>query len=226
MAPLEQTRRLLRSQVHDLKSPLNAVAINFQLLYKALQKEGGERELETARILRQELARLTRFLEAFVHQVAPPELDQPELEHVDLRRIVRGAARIARPSARHARIRLRVELPATPMPIEADAGWLEQALLHVLLNAIEAQPAGGEIRITLKRESGRAEVVIEDDGPGIPEPLMQRVFDPHYTTKEDGRGAGLPVARSFVEARGGRLTLAGRPGGGITVRIEVPAQDV
>jgi two-component system sensor histidine kinase AtoS len=225
MAALQQSRRLWRSHVHDLMSPLNSVTINLRLLQNSLAKEGSEEQVTTARILGQEIARLNRFLDSFFRQVVSPVRERPEEGRpADLRHLVREVVRLVRPSAGHAHIRLRTELPSSSVDIEAADGWLQQALLHILLNSIEAQPHGGEIRILLAPESGRARILVEDDGPGIPAAHAQRIFEMGFTTKNQGGGIGLTVACSFVEALGGQLTLDSRPGGGTTASITIPTK--
>jgi signal transduction histidine kinase len=104
---------------------------------------------------------------------------------------------------------------------------LDQALTEVIANSIGAMTAGGRLRVDVREEpapSGESEVVIEiaDTGPGIPAAVMQSVFDPFFTTRPDGTGLGLTMARRFVEQNGGRLELVSQPGQGTSARFRFP----
>jgi signal transduction histidine kinase len=104
---------------------------------------------------------------------------------------------------------------------------LEQALVEIVSNALDAMPHGGRLRIGASSnptESGPGEVSIEvaDTGPGIPEQVLPSVCEPFFTTRQDGTGLGLAIAKRYVEQNGGRLEIVSRPGGTI-VRVRLPA---
>jgi signal transduction histidine kinase len=105
---------------------------------------------------------------------------------------------------------------------------LEQALLEIVSNALDAMPEGGQLRISASAPTNNgsqpAEVAIEisDTGPGIPEQVMPSVCEPFFTTRQDGTGLGLAIAKRYVEQNGGHLEIMSRPGG-TTVRIRIPA---
>ncbi|MEP6473462.1 MAG: ATP-binding protein [Gemmatimonadota bacterium] len=126
------------------------------------------------------------------------------------------------------RITLEVDLPETVADIVVDPVRLDQALTEVIANAIGAMPDSGRLRVSTSQaagSSGNNEVVIEvaDNGAGIPASAMQSVFDPFFTTRPEGTGLGLTMARRFVEQNGGRLELTSQPGMGTTVRFHFPA---
>jgi signal transduction histidine kinase len=123
-------------------------------------------------------------------------------------------------------VELRVELsPALP-EVRVDPVQLEQALVEIVSNALDAMPQGGRLRIGASRDgdgAGPGEVSIEiaDTGPGIPDQVLPSVCEPFFTTRQDGTGLGLAIAKRYVEQNGGHLEIVSRPGG-TTVRVRLP----
>jgi two-component system NtrC family sensor kinase len=114
---------------------------------------------------------------------------------------------------------------ATLPPVEADFGQMRQAFVNIVVNAIEAMPKGGRIRVTSRPlpADDMVEVAFEDDGPGIPAEVLQRVFDPFFTTKEKGTGLGLSVVYGIVSRHKGRVTAESEQGKGTRFVITLPA---
>ncbi|MFN8589585.1 MAG: ATP-binding protein [Candidatus Eisenbacteria bacterium] len=107
-------------------------------------------------------------------------------------------------------------------PVALDGESLKQVALNLLLNALEASPEGGVVRASLTCADGHARFVVEDDGPGVPAPVLERVGEPFHTTKAQGSGLGLFLTRRLAEGAGGRLRVANRPERGATVTVELP----
>jgi two-component system, NtrC family, sensor histidine kinase HydH len=106
--------------------------------------------------------------------------------------------------------------------VHCDPAEITGALLNVLLNAVEAMPAGGTLSVGAEREAGHVDVLITDTGGGIPAAARERLFRPFATTKPDGTGLGLALAHRAVEAHGGALTLEHTGPGGTTFRVRLP----
>jgi signal transduction histidine kinase len=106
--------------------------------------------------------------------------------------------------------------------LRTDRVRLRHAIQNILLNAVQAVNDHGEIQIAVAAEGGGVAVTITDSGPGIPETDRRRIFEPLYTTKPDGTGLGLPVARDVLQALGGSLTLARATGGATAFRMTLP----
>jgi signal transduction histidine kinase len=99
-----------------------------------------------------------------------------------------------------------------------------RAILNVLLNALEACAPGGHVRLSSRVANGACEILVEDDGPGLPKEAAEQVFDPYYTTKPGGTGLGLSITRGIVEEHGGTTELQSDEGKGCRVTITVPLE--
>ena len=128
---------------------------------------------------------------------------------------------------REHRVELHVDVPADLPSVRVDPMQVEQAVLEILSNALDAMPTGGHLRIAASTAGdGGApnEVVLEvsDTGAGIPEAALASVFEPFFTTRQEGTGLGLAIAKRYVEQNGGRLEIESQPGRGTTVRLRLP----
>jgi len=120
------------------------------------------------------------------------------------------------------RVRVELELAKGAPTVEADADQIKRVLLNVINNALEAMAeTGGTLRVLTLREPRGVAIRIEDDGPGVED--VERIFEPHYTTKVKGTGLGLAIARQIVEEHGGRIHAESQPGRGTSVHIDLPA---
>lgn len=126
-------------------------------------------------------------------------------------------------------VELQVDVPSTLPEVRVDPMQIEQALVEIVSNALDAMPRGGRLRISAslngKNESGgRVSIDIADTGSGIPESVLPSVCQPFFTTRADGTGLGLAIAKRYVEQNGGRLDITSRPGA-TTVRVRLPVLD-
>lgn len=222
-----------RASAHDLKTPLNALILNLELLRKSLAADPGPRgedRLALVEVLATELARLQRLAQGALEHGQP---HREELDAFDLRRLAREVAALVRPQAQRQGVSVEVVSTARPLHVLAVRDRLQQALLNLVINALEAMPGGGSIALelaaaehgTIARDAppaGLARLVVRDDGPGIPPGELHDVLKPHVTTKASGTGIGLPVARQIVEDCGGSLTLASELERGTRVTLLIP----
>jgi signal transduction histidine kinase len=119
-------------------------------------------------------------------------------------------------------LRVSVDLGEGVPAVEADADQIKRVLWNVINNALEAMAEkAGELRLVTRAGEGGAVIRVEDEGPGVED--VERIFEPHYTTKVKGTGLGLAIARQIVEEHGGRIAAESRPGGGTQVVIFLPA---
>jgi len=217
---------LYRAIAHELRAPLHSMALNLELLRvsiddaSTLEDEEKSEQIEYLTVLQEELKRLNRSLQTVVIETAPAPA---VAEQFDARDLVTDVERLVRPQARLQRVELTLSLPAEPVDLSAQRDRLKQALLNVAINALEVMPGGGRLGLRLEAGTGRVELIVTDDGPGMPATVRRRVFELHFTTKAAGTGIGLYVARSIVEAHGGEIVAESAVGQGSTFRLRIPS---
>jgi signal transduction histidine kinase len=151
-------------------------------------------------------------------------LDRLNLQPSDVPEVLDEVARLIRPQAESQGVALSVGRPATPTPrIPLDAEKFREAVLNLVVNALEAMPDGGELKLSAVARDGRVEVEVRDTGPGIPESVRADLFRPYVSTKSRGSGIGLPLAEKLIGQHGGQITYETGPGG-TTFRLRLPLQ--
>jgi signal transduction histidine kinase len=221
-----QRRDLVRSQklasigqiaagvAHEINNPLGVILGYVKLLQKA---QGNTEEL---RILEEETRQCQRIVEGLLDLSRAPRLaDGP----VDLGELARDAVeRLEEAGRLEGRL---VEVPDGTRRVFArgDEAKLRQVVFNIVLNAAEAVPEGGSIRLLTSQTSGEVVLTVADSGPGIPEEIVPRLFDPFVTTKRKGTGLGLAISQSIVEAHGGHIEIQSRPNEGTRVAVRLPA---
>ena len=219
-----------RVLAHDLKAPLNAMQLTLELLadFSAYDDapEGAARRRRHVEVLREELARLNRILQSMLDRKEPLEMVR---QRFDLREVIREIVVLLAPQARGQRVDLRILLPDDPVWLHGYRDRIKQALLNIAINGLEAMPGGGRLELHLSACDTQLSVRIADTGPGIPAELLEAVERIHFTTKSEGSGIGLYVARLVVESHGGEMTVLSRAGAGtmftvtLPLRSEIPA---
>jgi len=213
------------TMAHDLKGPLNTMAINLELLNQSVERPDGdvertrERQRRYVAALRQEMSRLNRCLDTFLGYVRPAPDTR---ERFDLRGLLNDIETLAGPKARLQHVTLQIDVPEQPVLCRGYPARLKQALVNVAVNALEAMPSGGELAIRLHIESDHAILAIADHGPGMPQDLLAQIGTLHFTTKGNSTGIGLYTARSVVELHGGTMTVHTEVGRGTCFEINLP----
>ena len=156
---------------------------------------------------------------------------EPRRESVPLAEIVEGAVEIMTPEAKRHNVRLLVELPEVLPPVRADQILIEQVLVNLIRNGIEAmartRPAARQIRVQAARQDERhVAVAVIDRGRGLSPEEREQIFTSFFTTKPDGLGMGLKICRSIVEFHEGRLMVEDNPQGGTVFRFTLPLEEV
>jgi two-component system, NtrC family, sensor histidine kinase HydH len=209
--------RLAAGVAHELRNPLGAIRGLVQY-FQASWKEDTEQRVYLDVIVR-EVDRLNRVVSDLVEFARPRE---PHREPHQLGDVVRHAVTLVQADVRAKGIRIVHELDDTLPPLLVDRDLVVQALLNILLNAIEAMQPGGMLTIRLVEHAAWAELVVEDTGRGMPADHLGRLFDPFFTTKPQGTGLGLAIAHSIIQAHEGQITVESTPGHGTTVTIRLP----
>lgn len=210
---------LVAEIVHEIRNPLVSVKTFLQLLPdRAEDPEFRQNFLEVAS---DELRRIERLLDVVLEQ-ARPQTNAPGSD-TDLASVVDSVVHLVAHRATDQGVRITRDLPddLPPVPVSGDA--LRQVVLNLTLNAIHATPEGGSLQIRA-RGNGPVEIRVEDEGPGVPPDLRERVFEPFFSTKPEAPGGlGLAISRRIVEEVGGTLRVEDRPGGGAVFLVRLPA---
>jgi signal transduction histidine kinase len=207
---------------HEIKNPLNAASLQLIVLERRLKRLPNlPNELfEPLAIVQSEIKRLAGFLDDFLQFARPRDLAR---SGVDVGQLIRDVVELLRPQAAASQLAIEMELGALP-PVEADEAKLRQALVNLALNAIQATPAGGSVRLVADVEDDDLCICVDDDGPGVAPELRTRIFEPFFTTKDAGTGLGLPLVHSILQQHGGTITIETSPSGGARFHMRLPLQ--
>jgi PAS domain S-box-containing protein len=218
-AKLTALGRLTSGVAHEVKNPLNAMMIHLELLKERLgpSSEGVQENVE---VIGNEIRRLDRALQGFLKFIRPQEL---ALKPVDLNALLHGIIALLEVEWQKAGIRF-VFRPEPSLPsVIADEELLHQAFLNLLLNACQAMPKGGAIRIVTERDTPEAaRVTVTDEGVGIPEEELDKIFALYYTTKPGGSGIGLSLVYRIVQLHDGNIEVSSEVGRGTTMSVRLP----
>ncbi|HVR85130.1 MAG TPA: ATP-binding protein [Planctomycetota bacterium] len=206
---------------HEIKNPLAALSIHEQLLEEAIQASTLAKAGKYLGIIRSEIHRLQGIVDKYVSFSRPSTMER---SLVDLERILEAVLALVEPECRKQKVTiLREGFSESPSRYLLDEGQIQQALLNIIINAIQAMPSGGSLKCRLGRSGAFATIAVEDTGPGIPPEVRSRIFDPFYTTRQGGTGLGLYLTQRIVSEHKGYINVEGR-GAGTTFTIGLPAE--
>jgi signal transduction histidine kinase/HAMP domain-containing protein len=218
-ARLAAISRLTGGVAHEIKNPLQAITVHMEVLKSKLAGQYDEVGVEIETIAR-EILRLDRVVKTFLDFTRPVDL---KMRDVGMVALAQDVAALVGPSA--ARQNVRIELDAEPGEtfVHGDRDLLQQAILNVVVNGVEAMKNGGLLRIQLLREGDECCVSISDEGAGIPPEIRERIFHLYFTTKGKGSGIGLAMTFRVVQLHNGTIDFTSESGRGATFRLRIPA---
>lgn len=232
-AQLSFVGELAAGLAHEIKNPLAGIQGAVDILIRRRDKNDPDREVLEA--MRHEVVRIDKTVRALLDRARPRLVSVRASSLTD---IVGHAVNLARAqltsaAARGHRVSIEFEPPTDPMTIHIDPGQIEDAVLNLIINAIEAADGDGWVRVRValsQNDHGEdvedeAIVEVSDNGRGISEEELTRIFNPFFTTREAGTGLGLPAVRRIVRAHGGRVEVSSSPGKGSTFSIHLPVVD-
>jgi signal transduction histidine kinase len=227
--------RLMTGVAHEVKNPLNAMTIHLELLKQKLaavpelvtvsaggpdQGPRGTNLSKHVNVISSEIRRLDEVVNGFLKFARPDEL---KLQPIQLATLISDVVTTAMPEAESRNVTIRTECPTNVPAINADPGMLSQALLNLAINACQAMPTGGTLRISCRTDDRRRVVVdFEDTGVGIPPENLSRIFDLYFTTKKEGSGIGLSMVYRIVQLHDGEVEVQSTPGHGTRFRLMFP----
>jgi signal transduction histidine kinase len=228
-ARLEALRELAYGAGHEINNPLANIATRAQALL--LEERDAERRRRLATIVDQSF-RARDMIGGLMLFARPPK---PQPAETDLGGLVASVIDSVQQAAAGRGVRLHYSPSPTPLSAHVDRGQIEEAVRVIAINAIEAVDDGGRVTLSVGMvagssapASGWCEIVVADDGKGMDAASLQRAFDPFYSGREAGRGAGLGLSKAwrFAEASGGRVVVESRPGEGTRVAVVLPTQSL
>lgn len=207
---------------HEIKNPLSTIQLNLQLLREDLPDvPGASRLVSRLETVQKEAARLRDILDDFMRYAGKIELSRTR---VDLYALLEELVDFYTPQAQLQGVRLRVRRPEHPIIAMLDERLVKQAVLNLMINALQAMPrGGGEIILSVREADGRVTIDVTDTGKGIPPDAIPRIFNAYYSTKSGGTGLGLAISRRIVEEHGGRVAVASELGKGSIFSLEFPS---
>ena len=214
--------RLLKRLAHEIRNPLSSLDVHFQLLEEDLSTLSPPVRAQLASrlgIIHGELHRLESIVERFLKLAGPSAL---EVEPVEIKKIVTHVCELLRPEASAQKVEILAEVePELPL-IPVDSVRLTQALLNIIINAIQAISGPGRVKVSAVKSGENLSLRVQDTGPGIPAHELGDIFDPYFTTKAEGNGLGLWIAQQIAVAHGGDLRAENVPAGGAVLTLTLP----
>lgn len=213
--------QLASGVAHEIRNPLNAIAMIAQRLNLEFEPTGNAEEYRSlSSTLVGETRRINHIIEQFLQFARPPQL---EIADIDPAQLVRETAILLREAGQQKGVAV-IENCVDVGTIRADADKLKQALLNVGQNAIQACREGGEVKLACQDRGETVEITIADNGAGIPEKNLDKIFNLYFTTKERGSGIGLSVVQQIISQHNGTIQLNSKEQQGTTVVIQLPKE--
>jgi signal transduction histidine kinase len=215
---LSAISRISSGVAHEVKNPLNAILLHVEVARSKLSR-GDTDVAEQMDIISREILRLDRVVRTFLDFTRPVEL---RMDNVPVQDLVREIVDLARPQTDAGNIQVSVLLEAEGVEVRVDRDLLKQAMLNVVVNAIQAMPEGGELLFEATASEDTAELRISDSGSGISDDLRDKIFRLYFSTKEQGSGIGLAMTFRIVQLHDGTIDFTSEPGKGTTFLIRLP----
>ena len=211
--------RITAGVAHEVKNPLNSMRLWLENLKESLpsEQDGGARQ--AVQVLDKEIDRLDAVVKRFLDFTRPMDV---RLEATQLADVLKEVLEVAQPQLRRSKVQVAQLLPIDVPEVYVDRALLKQAVLNLVLNAVEAMPNGGHLRLMLSRRGEMAEITVADTGKGIPPENRQKIFQLFFTTRPGGSGIGLASTFRIVQLHNGSIDFTSEVGRGTTFRIELP----
>jgi len=210
--------RLTSGAAHEIKNPLNSIALHLEVLKGKLEGATPDAEQELT-VISREITRLDRVVKSFLDFTRPVELS---LTTVDLAELAKEVASLVRTDAARQTVEVAVANASDTAPIQGDRDLLVQAILNIVLNGIEAMTGGGRLELGVSKSNLGWILTVKDEGLGIPAELQEKIYNLYFSTKGRGTGIGLAVTFRVVQLHGGTIDFTSKQNEGTTFRLCFP----
>ncbi|PXA03370.1 hypothetical protein DDZ13_11785 [Coraliomargarita sinensis] len=207
--------RIATSLAHEIRNPASSIGLHADLL----ARQPSLSDSESVELIRTEVDRITDLVNQWLFVVRPAP---PQSSRHNFVTLVARTSKSLRATMDHANATLRIAEPTDPLPVNCDHARIEQVVRNLLVNAVQAMPEGGDIRVDFERTDKHAVLVIHDSGPGFSKDALEHFGEPFFSEREGGMGIGLTLAREVVEAHDGKIDASNDPDGGACVHVQLP----
>ncbi|MDD5454864.1 MAG: ATP-binding protein [Candidatus Ratteibacteria bacterium] len=214
--------QLAAGVAHEVGNPLNALQIHLELLKKGVDKlpsKSRGKLMGSVKIIREEISRLDKIVNQFLEASRPSLL---KLEETTIEGTLKELVAFLSPEFTRNNIRIRESYSPHIPSFLFDRQQIKQALLNIFKNSIEAMPKGGSIYVSTFLRGDRIEITIKDEGFGVAEHNLYRIFEPYFTTKKNGSGLGLMITYRIIKAHGGDIKFKSKVGEGTEITVILP----
>jgi signal transduction histidine kinase len=217
---LSELGNLAATVAHEIRNPLNSVSMGLQRLKAEFSPaDNSDEYARFLNLIQGEVQRLNSIVEQFLSLARPLSL---KTEAIVLEKFLQELGTLVTGDARPAHVQIELKLEPRLPPLQADPNYLKQLLLNLILNGIQAMPEGGALTIEASAAKDHLELAVTDQGMGMTAETRSKIFEPYFTTKLNGSGLGLPIARKIIEAHGGTISVESAPGRGSRFRLRFP----
>jgi signal transduction histidine kinase len=213
---LSAVGQLSAGLAHEIRNPLASIEGAAEIVD---ERSSAEEIREFRGIILKECRRLNRLLTSLLDFARPRT---PELREVDVGKVFDSVIELWSATAGKSGVAVRKEIQPGLPRIECDPEQLTQVVLNLVINATQAMPEGGEVVMSARQHDARIRIDVRDQGGGIPEENLERIFNPFFTTKDEGTGLGLSVVHQIVTQHGGRVIVERNQNRGMTFSLEFP----
>ena len=216
---LASISRLTGGAAHEIKNPLNSIALHLEVLKSKL--DGSSAAVQTEiQVIAREITRLDRVVKSFLDFTRPVDLD---FQPVDLVKLVEEVRTLVAPEAERRKVEIVIHHEVADAPVKGDRDLLIQGILNVVVNGIDAMPEGGRLEIGVRRAGPDWLVAIRDQGGGMPSEIGDKIYNLYFTTKGQGSGIGLAMTFRVVQLHGGTIDFTSDLGRGTEFRLRLGA---
>ena len=219
--------KLAAGVAHELGNPLNSLTIHLELMQRKLaaleQTASTEKIKDSIEICRGEVKRLDAIITNFLEAIRPTK---PELNPLDLIQLIEAVLQVQEVELADRKIDVKIEIDGDIPEILGDRGQIKQVFFNLIKNAMEAMTGKGQLKILARSDSEHVYLQFVDNGSGISQTDMSKIFDAYYTTKENGHGLGMMIVQRIMRDHGGHIAVESQSDVGTVITLQFPQQHI